>query len=135
MGDTEFVQLLSSRLHLEAASRIGPLAVLRLSIRSSGRAIPGLGILVGGGGTSVHRRADDAPSRRTGTWFQLAIELVETGELIGDCGLHTLADRPGQAEIGITMACEHQGRGYATEAVSCLLDYVFRRLDRQSSIE
>jgi RimJ/RimL family protein N-acetyltransferase len=32
-----------------------------------------------------------------GTWFQLAIELAETGALIGDCGLYTLSDWPGQA--------------------------------------
>src|SRR5690242_16226024 len=34
-----------------------------------------------------------------GTWFQMVIELAETGALIGDLGLHTLGDRPGQAEI------------------------------------
>ena len=55
-----------------------------------------------------------------GTWFQMAIESAETGALIGDCGLHTLADRPGQAEIGFTLAGERQGRGYATEAVDRL---------------
>jgi RimJ/RimL family protein N-acetyltransferase len=69
-----------------------------------------------------------------GTWFQLAIELAETGALIGDCGLHTLADRPGQAEIGFTMAREHQGKGYATEAVNLLLDYVFGKLGKHRVI-
>ena len=69
-----------------------------------------------------------------GTWFQMAIELAETGELIGDCGLHTLADRPAQAEIGFTLAREHQGKGYATEAVRCLLDYVFGRLGKHRVI-
>jgi RimJ/RimL family protein N-acetyltransferase len=63
-----------------------------------------------------------------GTWFQMAIERVGAGALIGDLGLHTLADRPGQAEIGFTLAREHQGQGYATEAVNCLLDYVFGKL-------
>jgi RimJ/RimL family protein N-acetyltransferase len=62
------------------------------------------------------------------TWFQMAIELVETGELIGDCGLHALRDQPQQVEIGFTLSSEHQGRGYATEAVTCLLDYVFGTL-------
>ena len=69
-----------------------------------------------------------------GTWFQMAIELVQVGEIIGDCGLHTLADRPGQVEIGITMACEHQGKGYATEAVNCLLDYVFGKIAKHRVI-
>ena len=69
-----------------------------------------------------------------GTWFQVAIELAETGALVGDCGLHTLADRPGQSEIGFTLAFEHQGKGYATEAVRCLLAYVFRALGKHRVI-
>ena len=69
-----------------------------------------------------------------GTWFQLAIELAETGALIGDCGLHTLGERPGQAEIGFTVAWEHQGQGYATEAVNRLLDYLFGDLGKHRVI-
>ena len=70
----------------------------------------------------------------TGTWFQMAIELAEAGPLIGDLGLHTLADRPGQVEIGFTLAREHQGKGYATEAVACVLDYVFGQLGKHRVI-
>jgi RimJ/RimL family protein N-acetyltransferase len=69
-----------------------------------------------------------------GTWFQMAIELAETSELIGDCGLQTFADRLWQAEIGFTLAPKHQGRGYATEAVKCLLDYVFETLGKHRVI-
>src|SRR6185437_3323291 len=69
-----------------------------------------------------------------GTWFQLAIELTGTGALIGDLGLHTLSDRSGQAEIGFTLAREHQGKGYATEAVNRLLDYVFGGLGKHRVI-
>jgi RimJ/RimL family protein N-acetyltransferase len=69
-----------------------------------------------------------------GTWFQVAIELAGTGELIGDCGLRTLGDRPDQAEIGFTLAREHLGKGYATEAVNCLLDYVFGNLGKHRVI-
>jgi RimJ/RimL family protein N-acetyltransferase len=36
-----------------------------------------------------------------GAWFQLAIELQSTGEMIGDCALHTLATESRQAEIGL----------------------------------
>jgi RimJ/RimL family protein N-acetyltransferase len=60
-----------------------------------------------------------------GTWFQFAIELRSTGELVGDCAWHCLKEDPGQAEIGFTLASAHRGRGYATEAVACLLDYLF----------
>ena len=69
-----------------------------------------------------------------GTWFQVAIELAEAGALIGDCGLHTLADRPRQAEIGFTVARDHQGKGYATEAVARLLEYAFGTLEKHRVI-
>ncbi len=65
-----------------------------------------------------------------GTWFQLAIVSAATGRVIGDCGLHCRKDDPRQMEIGITLAPRQQGRGYADEAVECLLDYVFGSLDK-----
>jgi RimJ/RimL family protein N-acetyltransferase len=37
-------------------------------------------------------------------------------------------------EIGITMACEHQGKGYAIEAVNCLLHYVFAKIAKHRVI-
>lgn len=61
-------------------------------------------------------------------WFQIAIELRSTGELIGDCGLHTHADDPRQADIGYTLAHDAQGYGYATEATSQALDFAFHDL-------
>jgi RimJ/RimL family protein N-acetyltransferase len=60
-----------------------------------------------------------------GQWFQIAIELRETGEMIGDCAVHALADAPQEAEIGFTLAPRFQGQGYAAEAVACLLRYLF----------
>ena len=60
-----------------------------------------------------------------GEWFQFAVALHGSEELIGDCGAHVLADDPRQAEIGFTFAPACQGRGYATEAVRRLLDYLF----------
>ena len=65
-----------------------------------------------------------------GQGFQFAIELKDASELIGDCFLLTLLEEPRQAEIGFTLASERQGRGYATEAVLCLLDYVFTNLQK-----
>jgi RimJ/RimL family protein N-acetyltransferase len=61
-----------------------------------------------------------------GRWFQMAIELKETGALIGDCALKINADDPRQAEIGFTLARQHQGRGFATEAVSRVITYAFQ---------
>jgi RimJ/RimL family protein N-acetyltransferase len=63
-----------------------------------------------------------------GEWFQFAIDLKETGALIGDCALKVEQDGR-QAEVGYTLSREHQGKGYASEAVSCLLDYAFSELD------
>ncbi len=60
-----------------------------------------------------------------GAWFQLALVSSATGALVGDCGLHCRADSPQQAEVGITLAPEHQGQGYAAEALACVLDYLF----------
>ena len=37
-----------------------------------------------------------------GTWLQLALVLLESGEIIGDCGVHFRRDEPRQVELGIT---------------------------------
>jgi RimJ/RimL family protein N-acetyltransferase len=60
-----------------------------------------------------------------GRWLQIAIELKETGRLVGDCALKIDAQDERQAEIGFTLAREHQGKGYGSEAVTRLLDYLF----------
>jgi RimJ/RimL family protein N-acetyltransferase len=60
-----------------------------------------------------------------GEWFQIAVALPGSDELIGDCGLHVPLADPRQAEIGFTFAAARRGRGYATEAVRRLLDYLF----------
>jgi RimJ/RimL family protein N-acetyltransferase len=65
-----------------------------------------------------------------GTWFQLAIVERATETMVGDCGLHCRQDDPRQIEVGITLAPSHQGQGYATEALVCLLDYVFATLGK-----
>lgn len=57
-------------------------------------------------------------------WFQYAVEHRERGVLIGDIGV-CLADNLMQAEIGFSFAPAFQGRGYATEAVRCVLNLLF----------
>ena len=59
-------------------------------------------------------------------WVQLAIELQGKSDLIGDCAFHILAGDPRQAEIAYTLSRQVQGKGYATEAVVRLLDYLFK---------
>lgn len=63
-----------------------------------------------------------------GEWLQIAIELKTTGLLVGDCAFCVLAKEPQQAEIGFTLARRHQRNGYAGEAVTALLEYLFSGL-------
>jgi len=68
------------------------------------------------------------PPGTPGAWYQLAIERKADGVMVGDCAFVTLARDPRQAEIGFTLAREFQGQGYATEAVSRLLEALFGAL-------
>lgn len=61
-------------------------------------------------------------------WNQIGIALNTSDTLIGDCGLR-VHDRGRQAEYGITLAAEHQGQGYATEALTALFNYCFHELN------
>lgn len=63
-----------------------------------------------------------------GHWFQFGIIEQQSGNLIGDCGLHTPLDAPDSVEIGITLRAEQQDRGYASEVLLALLDYSFETL-------
>jgi ribosomal-protein-alanine N-acetyltransferase len=60
--------------------------------------------------------------------FQLAVELKETGKLIGNCGIRR--EKPGdhQADIGYEFDPLHWGRGYATEAARVVLAFGFNQL-------
>lgn len=64
-----------------------------------------------------------------GLWFQLALELKETGQMVGDCAFKISRFNERQAEIGYTVARPYQNRGLASEAVSRLLDYLLLELD------
>ena len=69
-----------------------------------------------------------------GLW---GLELKETGELVGDCGL-TVQDVDGEkfVEVGWHVRRDVWGRGYATEAGAASRDYAFDelRVDRLVSI-
>ncbi len=60
-----------------------------------------------------------------GQWFQIALEFKETGRLIGDCALKIEEHDERQAKIGYTLSRAYQGRGLASEAVTCVLEYAF----------
>ena len=57
--------------------------------------------------------------------LNFAIDLKETGELIG--GIDIVGYVDGIPEIGYNLARKHWGKGYMTEACSCVLKYLFSR--------
>jgi RimJ/RimL family protein N-acetyltransferase len=63
-----------------------------------------------------------------GKWFQAAIELKTKHALLGDCAFHVMASDPRQSYIGVTLAREYWGKGYAEEACRRLIDYLFSEL-------
>ena len=69
----------------------------------------------------IGRQHPDTP----GEWFQFAVRLRSTERLIGDCAVFPHADDARQCDIGFTLSPEHQGHGYATEAVRLLVNYLF----------
>jgi RimJ/RimL family protein N-acetyltransferase len=60
----------------------------------------------------------------------LAVRSAATDELLGDLGVHFLADDGHQVEIGFTIAPAHQRQGFGTLAVVALLDYLFTVLNK-----
>ena len=60
-------------------------------------------------------------------WVQIAIELVSDGTLVGDVAVGLPVD--GIAHLGYTLAPEHQGRGYASEAAGVMVDALFAHTD------
>ncbi|MFF2909220.1 GNAT family N-acetyltransferase [Paenibacillus sp. NPDC057934] len=62
------------------------------------------------------------------SWFQVAICLKD-GQLVGDVGIHFMEDGF-QVELGYTLSPEFQGKGYASEAVRAVIDYLFTGLGK-----
>ncbi len=65
-----------------------------------------------------------------GTWFQLAIIEKDSGEMIGDLGIHFVKSSNKHVEIGITLNKKFHSKGYATEALRRTIDYVFSDLNK-----
>lgn len=63
-----------------------------------------------------------------GQWLQLGMELKDGGTLIGDVAFQIIKDSHRQAEIGMTLAANHHGKGYGSEAVTSLVNYLFGEL-------
>ena len=57
--------------------------------------------------------------------YVLAVELKETGELIGDTGVNIIEGSESDAEIGYVICRKHHNKGYATELVRAMSAFVF----------
>lgn len=64
------------------------------------------------------------------TWYQLGIINKTADELIGDIGIHFIGGEDLHVEIGYTLSLEYQGKGYASEAVAGVIDYLFEVLKK-----
>jgi len=58
-------------------------------------------------------------------WLQLGIHLGVEGDLIGDLAIHRLDEEDIVFEIGFTLASQFQGHGYAREALTALMKFLF----------
>ncbi len=63
-----------------------------------------------------------------GQWLVLAIELRETGTVIGEALLKWASETDHQGEIGYALHTDYQGKGYASEAARELLRVGFEEL-------
>jgi RimJ/RimL family protein N-acetyltransferase len=68
------------------------------------------------------------------TWFQFVLMEKETRKIVGDLGIHFMDSENKQAEIGCTLNKVYQNKGYAAESVKCVIDYLFRNLNKHRII-
>lgn len=69
-----------------------------------------------------------------GTWFQFVIIKKDDNKLIGDIGVHFLHSDAFQVELGCTLHQKYHGNGYAFEAMSATINYLFDELGKQRLI-
>lgn len=67
-----------------------------------------------------------------GAWFQLVIIHTESDDIIGDIGINFLDEA--QVELGCTIAKDFQQKGYATEAMITVMDFLFQQMNKHRII-
>ena len=89
----------------------------------------GSGMLFPSSRTDEARWLDQQTSYTRGE-YQFAIELLETGEMIGRCGLIRVDWKNRWAELGIMIGPrEYRGRGYGTDALQTLCRFCFDEMN------
>ncbi|MER6269304.1 GNAT family protein [Streptomyces sp900105755] len=68
---------------------------------------------------------EQAVAECTDDRFRLAVEATATGELVGTVGSHRTGPRSGWFECDVTIGAEHRREGYAAEAMTLLLRFMF----------
>jgi len=68
------------------------------------------------------------------TWFQFVLIEKESQKIVGDLGVHFYYKENKQVEIGCTLNKTFQNRGYATESVKKVIDYLFQDLNKHRII-
>ena len=56
--------------------------------------------------------------------YVLTVKLKETGELIGDTGVNEVEGNSNEVEIGYGICRKHSGKGYATELVKAMTEFM-----------
>ena len=56
--------------------------------------------------------------------YVLAVELKQTGELIGDTGVNEVEGNVNEVEIGYGICKKYSGKGYATELLKAMTEFV-----------
>ena len=59
--------------------------------------------------------------------FVLGVTLKDTGELVGDAGISEVEGRPDETEVGYCIGQKHRGKGYATELLRAISEFVVSR--------
>jgi len=72
------------------------------------------------------RKQQDKSIDIPGEWVQYGIEHISKRKLVGDCAIHLQIKDSLTAELGITISGRNQRKGYAREAMSGLMDFLFR---------
>ncbi|MEW7009688.1 MULTISPECIES: GNAT family N-acetyltransferase [unclassified Lentilitoribacter] len=90
------------------------------------------------GGTRQRTEIWRAMSGANGGWSMrgcgmMAVESKETGELVGNAGLHFPEGWP-EREVGWIILPQHQRKGYASEAAIGALKYAYLDLGWQSAV-
>jgi RimJ/RimL family protein N-acetyltransferase len=70
-----------------------------------------------------------------GEWVQYAIESKLSGRLLGDCAIQLYPNDVRIAQVGLSIHPQEQQKGYAKEALSGILDFLFANLGIHRVVE